>query len=185
MPEAEGHLVRRDLPMRGEPGDVVECCRMQPEEGLVHHGVDHLVPRRDIRAVVAQRGGEVGHVAVFQLAPLDRSRVADEAEVGVRFPALALEALSALLGGNRRIGAGIRVREDRIRVLVGGNVAGSGSGGGGCARVAGRRRGRSSTAGGGHHDHANEPGQRAMQSSHITLPTFHSITGSPLATAWA
>ena len=158
--------------MCGERGDVVECRRMQPDEGLVHHRVDHLVPRRDVRAVVAQRGGEVGHVAVFQLAPLDRFRIADEVEVGVRFPALALESFSALLGGNRRIGAGIRVGEDRIRVLVDGNVAGSGSGGGGCARVAGRRRVRSSTAGGGHHDHANESGQRAMSVVSHHPPNF-------------
>ena len=96
-----------------------------------------------------------------------------------------LNPLPPCSAGTDGIGAGIGVRENWIGVLVGGNVAGSGSRGRGRARVAGRRRGRSSTAGGGHHDHANESGQRAMQSSHITLPTFHSITGSALATASA
>ena len=57
-PESKRHLVGRDLPMGGERRDIFEGRRVQPEEGLVHHRVDHLVPRRDVRAVVAQRARE-------------------------------------------------------------------------------------------------------------------------------
>ena len=100
---AFGSIRNRYVSLSGEicqcvasAGDVVERRRMQPEEGFVHHRVDHLVPRSDVRAVISQRAGKVGHVAVFQLAPFDRFRIADEVEVGVRFPPLALESLSAL-----------------------------------------------------------------------------------------
>ncbi len=51
-----------------------------------------------------------------------------------------LNPLPPCSAGTDGIGAGIGVRENWIGILVGGNVAGSGSGGRGRARVAGRRR---------------------------------------------
>ena len=51
-------------------------------------------------------------------AALDRARVADQIEVGVRLPSLARETLAALFGGHRRIRAGIGVGKHRVGVLV-------------------------------------------------------------------
>ena len=104
-----------------------------------------------------------------QHAAFERSRIADQVEIGARFPPFALESLSALLGGHRRIRTRIGVRKDRIGILVERHVAGRGSGWR-CACVARWRRRRASTTRSGQQRRDGTSGQPHIQSSsHITL----------------
>jgi hypothetical protein len=51
-------------------------------------------------------------------AALNGLRAADKFVLSIGLPSLALEPPATLLGGHGRIGPGIRVRKDRISILV-------------------------------------------------------------------
>ena len=166
--ESKRHLVGRDLPVRGEARRIREGSRVQHQEGFVHHRIDHLVPRRDVRSVVPQRRGKVRHVRMLELAAFDRSRIADQVVVGAGLPALAFEAFAPLLCRNRRIGARVSVGEDGIGILVERYVRGVRGGRWGSGVVCGRGGG-TATARGRHQNGANDTGHQGMRSSHINL----------------
>src|SRR5262245_57004266 len=63
----------------------------------------------------------------MQHATLDGMRVTDEVEVGVCLPSLTRKTAPALRRGNGRIGARIRIRIDRVGILVCGDIRVRGS----------------------------------------------------------
>ena len=86
--------------MRRERRHVVERRRMQREQRLVHHRLDHVVQRGvRLRAPEhSERAGKVEHVLAGRRRP-SPPRIANQVEVGVRLPALAREPAAALFGG--------------------------------------------------------------------------------------
>src|ERR1041385_5154227 len=119
--------------MRRERGDVIERRRMKAHQRLVHHCLNLEIEGGDVWAEDAHRVWEIQHV-LPEYAALHRPRIANQIEVCVGLPTVTPEALSALIGRNRWICAGVLIWKHRVAVLVHRHV-----------RTARGRRGRGGT----------------------------------------
>src|SRR5437588_3008474 len=91
---------------------------MHEQQRLVHLALNHEVQKRiGFWTEYAKRSWKV-ELCFAEYAAFDSARIADQVVIRIGLPALPAKPAAALVGGHRRVGAGVGVRKYRVAVLV-------------------------------------------------------------------